>query len=631
MAEAGRLLLEGMSISGIPGLSGASSSSSSSSSAAADADSKRMTKRQLSNGTYNNAAPAPQFQRVSFLGARKPGVVPRMWTAAEDEALRAAVAKHGEKSWRNIAEEIEGRNHLQCLQRWKKALRPGLVKGQWTKEEDVKLLELIKPFTEKGNVSSVNWQAISQQIHGRNAKQCRERWFLNLDPSINRGPWTPAEDRCLLELAAQFGGRWSLISKNMEGRTENMVKTRYQSLQRQEARSRGWTESEDNTLVQAAMMFGRNWTKISKQLPGRSKGQVRKRFSQVTQNRPDIVQQIENIEEQIQSGRIDVPDLPPAPIQPIATTSLPHTAALISNPNRGNPNGMYGSQPQQQQQQNPVYGAPSPPQSYLSDFGIETFKPQQPSYQQQAPQPPQQQSADRQKGMFRKYGSSWMAGIADNLDVGANNGSSNNGPQLSSYPSSFGNIGSLPRTNSQKIIGEMFRGNEAGADNLMSQQQQGYQQGYSQQQQQQQRQDPNFMLLDKFLMESGPSSNNFNSSNNNNNAQVGNNDMPEFPPSLGGEAPPLNRANQQQQQQQRQQQQQQQKGLRAYNSWGSVGGVNSSSGNDFAQLFSVDSNMGSFGGPTKSLQHKMSSSNWGSSLQNYESTGGEMKNLLTML
>mmetsp|Transcript_22019 Transcript_22019/g.43274 ORF Transcript_22019/g.43274 Transcript_22019/m.43274 type:complete len:606 (-) Transcript_22019:590-2407(-) len=605
MAEAGRLLLEGMTISGPSSM---------------DANEKRMTKRQLSNGTYNNAAPAPQFQRVSFLGARKPGVVPRMWTAAEDENLRAAVAKHGEKNWRNIAEEIEGRNHLQCLQRWKKALRPGLVKGQWTKEEDAHLLDLIKTYTEKNNISSVNWQAISQQIHGRNAKQCRERWFLNLDPSINRGPWTPAEDRCLLELAAQFGGRWSLISKNMEGRTENMVKTRYQSLQRQEARSRGWTDNEDNTLIQAAMMFGRNWTKISKQLPGRSKGQVRKRFTQVTQNRPDIVQQIENIEEQIANGRIAVPELPPAPIQPIATSSLPHTAALVGGNNPGygmaHQHGGYNFAPSQQPTPPPQPNGNMP---YVSDFGMDSFASTMGNKHASGQQ-------DRQKGMFRKYGSSWMAGIADNLD-------GSNPAQLSSYSSTLGGLNNMRRTSSQKILGDIFRSSD-GAENLMpppSMQSAGSA-GM------QRPQDTNFMLLDKFLAnESGPNVNNI---NNMNGGSPGTTDTSEFPPSLGGEAPPLNR-----QQHHQHQQQQQQKGLRAYNSWGSVGGMNSGSGNDFAQLFSVDSSMGmqsgvgssgsnfNFGGPSKSLQHKMSSSNWqtGPVLHQYESAGGDMKNLLNML
>merc|ERR1719183_140859 len=154
-----------------------------------------------------------------------------MWTAEQDESLRASVAKHGEKNWRIIAQDVPDRTHLQCLQRWKKALKPGLKKGQWKKDEDDHLLSLVQ-----GDGRNMNWNLVAAQIPGRNAKQCRERWFLNLDPSINRGPWTEEEDELLTNLHAEMGGRWSMIARRIPGRTENSVKTRYHSLQRQKAR-----------------------------------------------------------------------------------------------------------------------------------------------------------------------------------------------------------------------------------------------------------------------------------------------------------------------------------------------------------------------------------------------------------
>lgn len=56
------------------------------------------------------------------------------WTALEDELLKVAVKEYGGKNWRRIASRIEGRTDVQCLHRWQKVLRPGLVKGPWTKE-----------------------------------------------------------------------------------------------------------------------------------------------------------------------------------------------------------------------------------------------------------------------------------------------------------------------------------------------------------------------------------------------------------------------------------------------------------------------------------------------------------------
>ena len=51
---------------------------------------------------------------------------PKKWSAEEDELLRRAVGELGERQWKDIAERNPGRNHVQCLQRWKKVLKDGL-------------------------------------------------------------------------------------------------------------------------------------------------------------------------------------------------------------------------------------------------------------------------------------------------------------------------------------------------------------------------------------------------------------------------------------------------------------------------------------------------------------------------
>lgn len=56
------------------------------------------------------------------------------WTVEEDEKLRKAVAEYGGRNWKKIAEQIAERTDVQCLHRWQKVLRPGLIKGPWTPE-----------------------------------------------------------------------------------------------------------------------------------------------------------------------------------------------------------------------------------------------------------------------------------------------------------------------------------------------------------------------------------------------------------------------------------------------------------------------------------------------------------------
>ena len=61
------------------------------------------------------------------------------WEPEEDKLLKDAVDKYGARTWRKIAEFVPGRTSIQWLHRWTKILKPGLVKGSWTPEEDEKL------------------------------------------------------------------------------------------------------------------------------------------------------------------------------------------------------------------------------------------------------------------------------------------------------------------------------------------------------------------------------------------------------------------------------------------------------------------------------------------------------------
>jgi nuclear transport factor 2 (NTF2) superfamily protein len=155
---------------------------------------------------------------------KDPGI---KWTPEQDEQLKKAVEKYKESNWKSIAKMVDGRNHVQCLQRWKKVLQPGLIKGMWSEEEDNLLLRLMRQYN-----GDKCWTKIAESIPGRTAKQCRERFYLNLDPTINREPWTRQEDELLVDLHRRLGNKWAEIKRNLPGRTENGVKSRFKSIQR---------------------------------------------------------------------------------------------------------------------------------------------------------------------------------------------------------------------------------------------------------------------------------------------------------------------------------------------------------------------------------------------------------------
>ena len=116
------------------------------------------------------------------------------WSTEEDLTLKAAVEAHSAKNWKKISEMLQGRTDVQCLHRWQKVLKPGLVKGPWSKEEDEKVCELVKQHGMK------SWSLIARQFTGRLGKQCRERWYNHLNPDIKKTAWTEEEDQKIIEV-----------------------------------------------------------------------------------------------------------------------------------------------------------------------------------------------------------------------------------------------------------------------------------------------------------------------------------------------------------------------------------------------------------------------------------------------
>ncbi|WOL19533.1 protein ODORANT1-like [Canna indica] len=95
----------------------------------------------------------------------------------------------------------------------------GVKKGPWTPEEDKKLVEYIQ---EHGHGS---WRNLPKNAGlNRCGKSCRLRWTNYLRPDIKRGSFSQEEERIIIHLHSILGNKWSTISRALPGRTDNEIK-----------------------------------------------------------------------------------------------------------------------------------------------------------------------------------------------------------------------------------------------------------------------------------------------------------------------------------------------------------------------------------------------------------------------
>ncbi|CAN8259573.1 unnamed protein product [Cochlearia groenlandica] len=92
-------------------------------------------------------------------------------------------------------------------------------RGPWSDEES----EILTSFILQNGHQ--NWRSLPK-LAGlmRCGKSCRLRWINYLRPGLKRGNFTKQEEDTIIQLHQTHGNKWSMIASQLPGRTDNEIK-----------------------------------------------------------------------------------------------------------------------------------------------------------------------------------------------------------------------------------------------------------------------------------------------------------------------------------------------------------------------------------------------------------------------
>ncbi|CAD6184708.1 unnamed protein product [Caenorhabditis auriculariae] len=167
--------------------------------------------------------------------------------------------------------------------KWMNEQSPKWSKEPWTATE----VETLKDLRESPEF--VSWPLLALQLNtNRTAFQCFEKYKTDV-VQISK-EWTQDEDQKLIGLTKvlTINGviQWDKVAQFMPGRSRQQVRTRFSHTLDSQVKHGRWTDQEDLLLICSVSRLGaKDWSKVALAVPGRNDSQCRERWVNVL-NKP---------------------------------------------------------------------------------------------------------------------------------------------------------------------------------------------------------------------------------------------------------------------------------------------------------------------------------------------------------